>query len=155
VGSRTSAIDLIVIKSAASIITRAAWPDRERPPIGHVLWATAEPDTESPVREHLQALEANGLTFHFARSETDDHSLPIHHFSANLHRLRREISELGNITLVVADYFRPYLVSGDLGLDMRRFRAALAALALQLRFPKISESMGNHDSKIVDAGSVD
>jgi Uma2 family endonuclease len=28
-------------------------------------------------------------------------------------------------------------------------------LALQLPFPKVSESMGNHDSKIVDAGSVD
>jgi hypothetical protein len=30
-----------------------------------------------------------------------------------------------------------------------------STLALQLPFPKISESMGNHDSKIVDAGSVD
>jgi hypothetical protein len=29
------------------------------------------------------------------------------------------------------------------------------ALALQLRFLRTSESMGNHDSKIVDAGSVD
>ena len=28
-------------------------------------------------------------------------------------------------------------------------------LALQLPFVEISESMGNHDSKIVDAGSVD
>ncbi len=28
-------------------------------------------------------------------------------------------------------------------------------LALQLRFLRDSESMGNHDSKIVDAGSVD
>jgi hypothetical protein len=28
-------------------------------------------------------------------------------------------------------------------------------LALQLPFSKVSESMGNHDSKIVDAGSVD
>jgi hypothetical protein len=28
-------------------------------------------------------------------------------------------------------------------------------LALQLLFPKVSESMGNHDSKIVDADSVD
>jgi hypothetical protein len=28
------------------------------------------------------------------------------------------------------------------------------ALTLQLPFPKVSESMGNHDSKIVDAGSV-
>jgi hypothetical protein len=30
-----------------------------------------------------------------------------------------------------------------------------AELALQLRFLWASESMGNHDSKIVDAGSVD
>jgi hypothetical protein len=29
------------------------------------------------------------------------------------------------------------------------------ALALQLPFLKISESMGNHDSKIVDTDSVD
>ena len=29
------------------------------------------------------------------------------------------------------------------------------ALALQLRFLRTSESMVNHDSKIVDAGSVD
>jgi hypothetical protein len=28
-------------------------------------------------------------------------------------------------------------------------------LALQLLFPRVSESIGNHDSKIVDAGSVD
>ncbi len=28
-------------------------------------------------------------------------------------------------------------------------------LALQLLFLRASESMGNHDSKIVDAGSVD
>jgi len=30
-----------------------------------------------------------------------------------------------------------------------------SSLALQLPFPQISESMGNHDSKIVDAASVD
>jgi len=29
------------------------------------------------------------------------------------------------------------------------------ALALQLPFMELSESMGNHDSNIVDAGSVD
>ncbi|SIO52242.1 hypothetical protein SAMN05443247_07184 [Bradyrhizobium erythrophlei] len=29
------------------------------------------------------------------------------------------------------------------------------ALALQLPFMQVSESMGNHDSKIVDAASVD
>jgi hypothetical protein len=30
-----------------------------------------------------------------------------------------------------------------------------AALALQLPFARLSESMGNHDSNIVDADSVD
>jgi hypothetical protein len=30
-----------------------------------------------------------------------------------------------------------------------------AILALQLLFLKVSESMGNHDSKVVDAGCVD
>jgi hypothetical protein len=34
-------------------------------------------------------------------------------------------------------------------------RQALTLLALQLPFPKVSESMGNHDSKIAGAGSVD
>jgi DNA invertase Pin-like site-specific DNA recombinase len=34
-------------------------------------------------------------------------------------------------------------------------RLILTVLALQLPFLTISESMGNHDSKIVDAGSVD
>jgi hypothetical protein len=39
--------------------------------------------------------------------------------------------------------------------DRRAFATGLASLALQLSFPKISESMGNHDSKIVGADSVD
>ena len=33
--------------------------------------------------------------------------------------------------------------------------SAFGALALQLPFRKVSESMGNHDSKIVGADSVD
>ena len=33
--------------------------------------------------------------------------------------------------------------------------SVMAALALQLLFLKASESMGNHDSNIVDAGRVD
>ena len=37
----------------------------------------------------------------------------------------------------------------------RGIAAAAASLALQLPFLTISESMGNHDSKIVDADSVD
>ena len=36
-----------------------------------------------------------------------------------------------------------------------RFQGRHPALALQLRFWKASESMGNHDLEIVDAGSVD
>jgi hypothetical protein len=41
-------------------------------------------------------------------------------------------------------------------LARRNLHKDLAAvLALQLRFLRACESMGNHDSKIVDAGSVD
>jgi hypothetical protein len=36
-----------------------------------------------------------------------------------------------------------------------RRASAGAELALQLPFMQVSESMGNHDSKIVDAASVD
>jgi hypothetical protein len=32
---------------------------------------------------------------------------------------------------------------------------SMSGLALQLPFMELSESMGNHDSNIVDAGSVD
>jgi hypothetical protein len=35
------------------------------------------------------------------------------------------------------------------------FRCVGRLLALQLPFMQVSESMGNHDSKIVDAASVD
>jgi putative ABC transport system substrate-binding protein len=37
----------------------------------------------------------------------------------------------------------------------RDLDTVFAALALQLPFMQVSESMGNHDSKIVDAASVD
>jgi hypothetical protein len=40
-------------------------------------------------------------------------------------------------------------------LNLKERNRAKRALALQLPFPQVSESMGNHDSKIVDAGSVD
>jgi hypothetical protein len=42
----------------------------------------------------------------------------------------------------------------DSGIPCRS-KSAKVVLALQLPFLKVSESMGNHDSKIVDAGSVD
>jgi hypothetical protein len=48
-----------------------------------------------------------------------------------------------NIVLYRGKYFAMRIGDGPL------------ALALQLPFPQISESMGNHDSKIVDADSVD
>jgi hypothetical protein len=46
-------------------------------------------------------------------------------------------------------------VSSMAGLPAQLITNALLGLALQLPFLKISESMGNHDSKIVGAGSVD
>ena len=44
-------------------------------------------------------------------------------------------------------------LNGHFGEPGTRFSGGL--LALQLSFLQISESMGNHDSKIVDADSVD
>jgi hypothetical protein len=43
-----------------------------------------------------------------------------------------------------------FYVLDRLGLDRK-----IGCLALQLPFLRVSESMGNHDSKIVGAGSVD
>ena len=43
----------------------------------------------------------------------------------------------------------------ELLLSVSRAVSALATLALQLLCRKVSESMGNHDSKIVDWDSVD
>jgi hypothetical protein len=43
----------------------------------------------------------------------------------------------------------------DKNLLIKKFCARHQALALQLPFPQVSESMGNHDSKIVGAASVD
>jgi len=42
-----------------------------------------------------------------------------------------------------------------LGSILGPTRVAPGCLALQLPFMQVSESMGNHDSKIVDAASVD
>jgi DNA invertase Pin-like site-specific DNA recombinase len=53
------------------------------------------------------------------------------------------------------------LAKGDISAVARLVRLArstrdlLNLLALQLPFMQVSESMGNHDSKIVDAASVD
>jgi hypothetical protein len=43
----------------------------------------------------------------------------------------------------------------DTSIDRLIAHSKEHSLALQLPFLKASESMGNHDSKIVDAGSVD
>jgi hypothetical protein len=40
-------------------------------------------------------------------------------------------------------------------IEWAGYGAALAGLALQLPFLQVSESMGNHDSNVVDASSVD
>jgi len=47
--------------------------------------------------------------------------------------------------------------SHEIPQDLRNLVRVVSActLALQLPFRQISESMGNHDSKIVDADSVD
>jgi hypothetical protein len=44
---------------------------------------------------------------------------------------------------------------GDRSACAPQSKTATVMLALQLHFLEVSESMGNHDSKIVDAGSID
>jgi hypothetical protein len=56
---------------------------------------------------------------------------------------------------------RPATSLSEKEADASEWQAAIEALilvvelALQLRFWKMSESMGNHDSEVVDASSVD
>ena len=45
--------------------------------------------------------------------------------------------------------------SQSIGVIASALAKAQSELALQLPFMQVSESMGNHDSKIVDAASVD
>ena len=52
-------------------------------------------------------------------------------------------------------YGSHHLVSGASRCRALPPRRRSASLALQLPFLQVSESMGNHDSKIVDAASVD
>jgi hypothetical protein len=56
-----------------------------------------------------------------------------------------------NTSFHEADGITKSAICGDFFPHPRTF----LSLALQLPFLKISESMGNHDSKIVDADSVD
>jgi len=52
---------------------------------------------------------------------------------------------------------RMFLFAVSLSIDLATISRAFPdhALALQLPFMQFSESIGNHDSKIVDAASVD
>ena len=55
-----------------------------------------------------------------------------------------------------AQFLNPSAAAQRLGVSAKALRLyEQRGLALQLRFPKVSESMCNHDSKIVDAGGVD
>ena len=62
-------------------------------------------------------------------------------------RLKYPVSESVFGRVVVISFF---IITTSIWLPI-----IVGALALQLPFMEISESMGNHDSKIVDAASVD
>ena len=63
------------------------------------------------------------------------------------------------ITIIEAcqdpDVFGPWFKDRLTWISWFVFLRVMFGLALQLPFPQVSESMGNHDSKIVDAASVD
>jgi hypothetical protein len=57
------------------------------------------------------------------------------------------------LCIAVARTGKPKLEKRYIVGAVERLRQRIS-LTLQLPFPQVSESMGNHDSKIVDAGSV-
>ena len=61
---------------------------------------------------------------------------------------------LGDVGLIESQTFDTAFMGTSFSYAIRQSEID-EALALQLPFLKISESMGNHDSKIVDADSVD
>jgi hypothetical protein len=71
--------------------------------------------------------------------------------------------KLGTMKRIIDFTYRSRLENGrpvatEIASCLGNFASALLwthGLALQLRFLRVSESMGNHDSKIVDAGGVD
>ena len=67
----------------------------------------------------------------------------------HLETLRAEAAECEKIAQLATDEAKRELFAKL----ARHYR--VLALVLQLPFPQVSESMGNHDSKIVDAASVD
>jgi hypothetical protein len=55
----------------------------------------------------------------------------------------------------VSSFFKTYWSAFQEQRKRQRLRATLCDLTLQLLFWDVSESMGNHDSEVVDASSVD
>ena len=81
-----------------------------------------------------------------------------------LARLHTHLATLRRERKITAWYDREILAGDDIdsaiGSNLAESEVFLALvspdfLALQLPFMQVSESMGNHDSKIVDAASVD
>jgi len=98
------------------------------------VWAALR---ASSAESRFDALHTTGLTALVGREEEMD---------LLLRRWSRAKTGEGQVVLL----------SGEAGIGKSRLTAALLErLALQLIFLKASESMGNHDSEIVDAGSVD
>jgi len=62
---------------------------------------------------------------------------------------QRRLAGIGVCRVSGAPLVRVRLAGSGVPVDPRQ------RLVLQLPFPQVSESMGNHDSKIVDAASVD
>jgi hypothetical protein len=78
-------------------------------------------------------------------------------FAPNLERLKSTRDAAGplGLTLVPAEARGLDALEQAFATMIGERAQALTVLTLQLLFLRASESMGNHDSKIVDAGSVD
>jgi hypothetical protein len=131
VGSFNAPTTLVAIKVAATVASGSGWPDGTYADGRKVIWLTAQHGTTSTTMALRDRLAAAGAAYdRFAGSfesvrivepELDDVGLPIHHFSRDLQRLEREISGTEKVTVVVIDYFYPYV-----GEDLEQTSMAFA-----------------------------
>jgi hypothetical protein len=117
---------LVAIKIAATVASGRKWPDHTRAAAGEVLWLNAQCGTAPALRDRLAAAGArlDLQSVHIVDPERDVFGLPIHHFSHDLQRLERKLSDT---TVAVIDYVAPY-VGEDVERAIDGFRYAFWAL---------------------------
>lgn len=137
VGSIKAATSLVAMKVAATVASGSAWPNGTYADDRKVIWLTAQRGTTSTTMAPRDRLAAAGAAYdrlagrfksvRIVEPELDGFGLPIHHFCRDLRRLEPEVSATDKVTVVVIDYFYPY-VGEDVEQTLHDFRGAFSAL---------------------------